>query len=84
MLTDVKGTSDNAYSEQLITLLGDNKHISETNYFWTNYNFIVDIEKDIDLELENVKKTIKLGAKVKSMYYVDDNKFSGIWMNLTQ
>lgn len=86
-LTDVEG-SDDAYSEQLNALLGSNRHISETDYFWTRKNFIVDIEQDINEELPNIKQAIKLGAKVTNMYFVEDSNFSenmyefeakGIW-----
>jgi hypothetical protein len=74
-LADAKGYGQNYYSEQLEILLED-KHISETNYFLTDGNIIVDMEKDMDKKDINVKKSIKAGAIIKNMFLVNDSNFS--------
>ena len=73
-LTDAKGYEQNYYSEQLEALVGD-KPITETLYFLTEENVVVDIYKDIDGHDVNVKKAIKAGAKIKKIFYVNDRNF---------
>lgn len=72
-LNDVtQGFDGTFYSEQLDCVLGDKyEHISETDYFWTDNNYLVDIEKDIDVNLPNIQNAIQAGATVETMYYVD-------------
>ncbi|NLK96547.1 MAG: hypothetical protein GX272_00490 [Epulopiscium sp.] len=74
-LTDATGREDSYHSKQFEFLL-DGKHISETNYFLTDNNYIVDIDKDIDTNSANVKKAIAEGAVLTTMYYVDDENYS--------
>lgn len=74
-LTDATGGEEDYYSKQF-ELLIDGKHISETNYFLTDANYIVDIQKDIDSNDLNVKNAIAEGAVIMTMYYVDDENFS--------
>lgn len=74
-LTDAVGGELDYYSEQLeIAIVG--KHISETYYFLTDNNILVDIDKDIDTENTHIKEAIKLGAIIKIMYFVEDESFS--------
>jgi hypothetical protein len=74
-LTDAKGYEQNYYSAQLEALIGD-KHITETYYFLTDDNVVVNIDKDVDSRDLNVKKAIEAGAVIKNIFYVDDNNFS--------
>ena len=74
-LTDATGREECYYSKQFELVL-DGKHISETNYFLTDNNYIVDIEKDIDSSDVHVKKAIAEGAFLTNMYYVDDENYS--------
>lgn len=74
-LTDAFGGEFDLYSEQLEISI-DGKHISETCYFLTDGNMLVDIDKDIDIENAHIKKAIELGAIVKTMYYAEDGMFS--------
>jgi len=68
-------------------LIGD-KHITETMYFLTDDNIVVDIDNDLDRKDVHVKKAIDTGAILKNIFYVDDSNFSehtegftpkGIW-----
>lgn len=86
-LTDAVGGELEYYSKQLEIAI-DGKHISETNYFLTDENIVVDIDNDIDGKNTHIKKAIELGAIVKTMYYAEDGMFShhicdfesiGIW-----
>lgn len=86
-LTDAFGGEFDYYSEQLEIAI-EGKHISDTHYFLTDGNILVDINKDIDIENAHIKKAIELGAIVKTMYYAEDGMFShhidnfeakGIW-----
>ena len=74
-LTDVQGTSENFYSQQFELFLEENgvDHISETVFFITDRNTIVDIENDINEE--DFKNTIKAGAQIKTMFFAEDNNF---------
>lgn len=74
-LTDATGREESYHSKQFEFLL-NGKHISETNYFLTDNNYIVDIEKDIDSCDVQVKKAITEGAVLTTMYYVDDENYS--------
>ena len=74
-LTDAVGGELDYYSEQLETAIVG-KHISETYYFLTDNNILVDIDKDIDTENAQIKEAIELGAIIKIMYFVEDNSFS--------
>lgn len=86
-LTDAVGGEDDYYSKQL-QVVTEGKDISETNYFLTYRNIMVDIDNDIDAKNIHVKNAMELGAIIKSMYFVEDNLFShhiynfkaiGIW-----
>lgn len=68
-----QGYSGDFYSEQFDCILeeGEDKHISQTDYFWTNSHFIVNTERDIDVNLPNIQKAIQAGATIETMYYVD-------------
>lgn len=86
-LTDAVGGEFEYYSKQLEVAI-EGKHISDTHYFLTDGNILVDIDKDIDVENTHITKAIELGAIVKTMYYVEDGMFSqhidnfeakGIW-----
>lgn len=72
-LNDVEqGYNCDLYSEQLNYILGEEyEHISDTNYYWTNSNYIVDIERDVDVYSSNIQKAIQAGATLEMMYYVD-------------
>ncbi|MZK49021.1 hypothetical protein [Clostridium beijerinckii] len=74
-LTDAVGGEFDFYSKQLEIAI-EGKHISETNYFFTDRNMLVDINKDIDIENIHIKKAIEIGALIKTMYYVEDGMFS--------
>ncbi|MCB2290855.1 hypothetical protein LGK97_14000 [Clostridium sp. CS001] len=73
-LTDAKGYEQNYYSAQLEALIGE-MSITETLYFITEGNVVVDVDMDIDSNNVNVKKAIKIGAKQKRVFYVNDTKF---------
>lgn len=86
-LTDAVGGELKYYSKQLEVAI-EGKHISDTHYFLTDGNILVDIDKDIDVENTHIKKAIEFGAVIKTMYYVEDGMFShhienfeakGIW-----
>lgn len=64
------------YSKQLLCLLGEAKELRETVYFMTDSNYIVEIDKGIDLKENNIVATIEAGATVHDMYYVEDGLFS--------
>ncbi len=68
-----QGYSGDFYSEQFDCILkeGEDKHILQTDYFWINSHFIVDTERDIDVNLTNILKAIQAGATIETMYYVD-------------
>lgn len=72
-LNDVEqGYNCDLYSEQLNYILGEEyEHISDTNYYWTDSNYIVDIERDVNVYSPNVQKAIQAGATLEMMYYVD-------------
>lgn len=72
----VTGFAGDVYSEQFDCVLGEKRHISETDYFWTDSNYIVDINNDIDETLPNIRNAIKLGATIETMYFVADEYFS--------
>jgi hypothetical protein len=74
-LTDATGGEESYYSNQFEFLLSG-KHISKTNYFLTDNNYIVDIDKDIKTTDANVKKAIAEGAVLTTIYYVDDENYS--------
>ena len=74
-LTDAVGVELDYYSEQLEKAI-EGKHISETYYFLTDNDILVDIDKDIDIENTQIKEAIVLGAIIKIMYFVEDNSFS--------
>jgi hypothetical protein len=74
-LTDAVGGKLDYYSKQLEVAI-EGKHISETYYFLTYGNMLVDIDKDIDIKNIHIKKAIELGAIVKTMYYIEDGMFS--------
>lgn len=74
-LTDAKGGDCEFYSEQFEALL-NGIHISQTDYYLTDGNYIVEIENGIDLENNNVKNAISNGAIIEEMYYVDDKTYS--------
>lgn len=74
-VTDAKGYEQSYYSEQLKALLED-KHIAETQYFLTDNNIVIDIDKDIDKKDIHIKKAIEAGAVIRNMFYVEDNNFS--------
>lgn len=75
-LNDVVNCNGHLYSEQLNCVLGDKNHISETNYFWTDSNYLVDIDNDVDETLPNIRNAIELGATIETMYFVADEDFS--------
>ncbi|WP_270565075.1 hypothetical protein [Clostridium beijerinckii] len=86
-LTDAVGGEFDFYSKQLEIAI-EGKHISETCYFLTDGNIIVDINKDIDIENTSIKQAIEFGATIKNMFFVEDRAFSyhtynfeakGIW-----
>lgn len=86
-LTDAVGGELEYYSKQLEVAI-EGKHISDTHYFLTDGNILVDIDKDIDIENTHIKKAIELGATIKNMFFVEDRDFSyhtynfeakGIW-----
>jgi len=72
-LNDVEqGFNGDFYSEQLDYVLGEEyEHISDTNYYWTDSNYILDIERDVDVYSPNIHKAIQAGATLEMMYYVD-------------
>ncbi|OOM09440.1 hypothetical protein [Clostridium saccharobutylicum] len=74
-LKDAVGGELDYYSKQLEVAI-EGKHISETYYFLTDENILVGIDKDIDIKNTHIKKAIELGAKIKTMYYVEDGSFS--------
>ncbi|MCE5221775.1 MAG: hypothetical protein LLF98_11095 [Clostridium sp.] len=74
-LTDAVGGELDYYSKQLETAI-EGKHISETYYFLTDNNILIDIDKDIDTENTEIKEAIALGAVIKIMYFVEDESFS--------
>lgn len=74
-LTDAKGHEQSYYSEQLEALMGD-KHITETDYFLTENNIVIDIDKDIDKKDIHIKESIEMGAVIKNIFYVEDGRFS--------
>lgn len=74
-LTDARGGECEFYSEQYEALL-NGIHISDTDYYITDGNYIVEIDNGIDLTNNNVKSAISIGAVAKDMYYVEDNKYS--------
>lgn len=74
-LTDVQGAGKDFYSEQFNLFLGEEgaDNISETVFFITDENTIVDIQNDINEE--DFKKAIKAGAELKTMFFVEDDNF---------
>lgn len=74
-LTDARGGECDFYSEQFEALL-NGIHMSQTDYYLTDGNYIVEIENGIDLENNNVKSAISMGAVAKDMFYVDDKTYS--------
>ncbi|UZW12860.1 hypothetical protein OSC52_13480 [Clostridium pasteurianum] len=74
-LTDAVGGKLDYYSEQLEVAI-EGKHISETNYFLTDGNMLVDIDNDIDIEDIHIKNAMELGATIKNMFFVEDHFFS--------
>lgn len=60
-----QGYSGDFYSEQFDCILeeGEDKHISQTDYFWTLSHFIVDTERDIDVNYLISKGQYRLGQQ---------------------
>lgn len=79
-LTDAVGGELDYYSEQLEVAI-EGKHISETNYFLTDGNMLVDIDNDIDIEDIHIKNAMELGATIKNMFFVEDYFFSDLIYN---
>lgn len=86
-LTDAVGGELNYYSKQL-EVVTEGKYISETNYFLTDGDVLIDINNTIDTGNIHIKNAIELGATIKNMFFVEDNLFShhidnfnaiGIW-----
>ena len=77
-LTEVEqGYNCDLYSQQLNLILGEEyEHISDTNYYWTDSNYIVDIERDLDINSPNIQRAIQAGATLEMMYYVNHFHYS--------
>lgn len=94
MITDerIKGITINRgeldYYYKQLEIATEGKDISETYYFLTDRNMLVDINNDIDTKNVYIKNAMELGATIKNMFFVEDGFFSdhiynfetkGIW-----
>jgi|SRR5690625_2926218 len=72
-LTDVHYFNGDMFSEQCDSLIEDEE--IGLDYIWTDNDYIVDFEKDIDVNKESVQNAIKLGASLETMYYIEDENY---------